>query len=185
MTTDERFEKLERELSAVRRRYRLVTLGMTACLAIMVAGWTLGLTATPADGQARVLDEIRARSFVLVDRDGTVRAILGSTEVDGFHSNSPRLEFFDEGTDHDDEGGNPDMVLDGSRVLFFNRADGGDISLSANSDNGAELRLSDSFGRPRVLLVQPSSPSEGPRLEFLDETGTPRVLSLTDTGLFR
>ncbi len=66
MTTEERLGNLERELTAVKRRNRWMLGGV----ALLILG-CLTIAATSGDKQA-----IRAKSFILEDENGEIRAVL-------------------------------------------------------------------------------------------------------------
>lgn len=102
MTTEERLQNLEQELSRVRRRNRWLSGAVMLCLGISLAFWAFRppaataqdgtnwwekapivelpvatvepASAQPSDG---VLKEVRANKFVLVDDDGKMLAQLG------------------------------------------------------------------------------------------------------------
>jgi hypothetical protein len=80
MTTEERLEKLERELSRVKGRNRWLLAGVGLCLVSVVVvyglGWA-GLTAHASEGAPK---EVRATNFVLEDGEGKMRASLGMDE---------------------------------------------------------------------------------------------------------
>jgi hypothetical protein len=83
MTTEERLERLERELAAAKRRNRRVLCGLTLAGLALVVAVSLGAV-TVGNGQV-----IRAAQFTLIDAEGRGRAALQMTE-DG-----PMLGLFD------------------------------------------------------------------------------------------
>jgi len=76
MTTDERLEKLERELSRARSRFRWLVVGAGLCIisvAVLYADWSRSDT-------AKASKEVRATSFILEAANGKPRASLGMDE---------------------------------------------------------------------------------------------------------
>ncbi len=81
MTTDERLEKLERELSRARTRFRWLVVGAGLCVmsvAVFYAYGQYGTESLPRAAEAS--KEIRANNFVLEDANGKPRASLGMDE---------------------------------------------------------------------------------------------------------
>jgi hypothetical protein len=76
MTSEERLEKLELELSRSRRRFRWLIIGAGLCL-ISAAVMYASRTHSETGGASK---EIRATSFVLEDASGKPRASLGMDE---------------------------------------------------------------------------------------------------------
>jgi hypothetical protein len=157
MTTEERLERLERDLAGERRRNRWLLTGAGLCL---VAGlvWIVGTSKATAQAAKIVQDEIRARKFVLEDENGKTRAGLVAG-IDG-----PALALFDE---------NGKMRI-GMAAFEFGPG------LSLSDENGkmrilvaalkgmATMNLADENGKPRAKL---SVPKEGPDLKLIDENG--------------
>jgi len=82
MTTEERLEKLERELSAAKRRNRwLLTIVGLTIVGVGLA-WTLTKTTPTAQAQGPATNPaktvIRANEFILEDVDGKPRACLSA-----------------------------------------------------------------------------------------------------------
>ena len=79
MSIEERLEKLERELTATKRRNR--GLLVVVVLAVVGLGLTWALRKTPVIAQAQMADAvpkvIRANKFILEDEGGKPRAMLG------------------------------------------------------------------------------------------------------------
>jgi hypothetical protein len=82
MTTEERLENLERELAVVKRRNRRLLFGAAICLG-MIFAWLffsqpglLGIAQAEGPTTAPAQDKVRARSFVVQDENGKVRATL-------------------------------------------------------------------------------------------------------------
>ena len=78
MTTEERLEKVERELAATRRRSRWLLAGVALCLAIGLGASAFGPSAAQAGAAAPAI--IRAQLFELVDAAGEPRAMLALTK---------------------------------------------------------------------------------------------------------
>jgi hypothetical protein len=175
MTTEERLEKLEKELMRGRR----FNLWLLAGLGLVIGAWIVGWAFRPGTAMGQpaeaVAREVRARRFVLEDANGKERALLVVFD-DG-----PRLHFLDEngkfratlrvdkdgsGLDMLDEKGNPRAALDAIK-------------------DGASLFLSDENGKGRrggaLLAVGKVGP--GPGLCLLDEKGNPRAtLDMSKVG---
>jgi hypothetical protein len=82
MTTEERLEKLEHKLTSAKRRNRWLLIGAAMCLG-MIFAWAffaqpgrLGTAQAEGPTTAPAQSEVRARSFVLEDEAGRVRAEL-------------------------------------------------------------------------------------------------------------
>ena len=145
MTTEERLEKVERELAAAKRQVRRLVIGGAvplACVAILLAVW-----ARPT--------EVQARKFVLVDESGQTRALLAVDE-DG-----PRLSLADENgktraelsvvkagpaLNLSDKNGNARAglrVLKDGPVLDMDNGNGKTRALLAVEEGGPAMRLYD------------------------------------------
>jgi len=122
MTTEERLEKLERELGSAKRRNRWLVTAVALTVAGLSLGWTLttAIPAARAKGVAAVPKTVRAREFVLVDERGTMRAMLGM-------------------------GGEPVLILADEKGLT--RA-----MLTVNANGGGSLFLHDKNNRTRIGL---------------------------------
>jgi len=134
MTTEERLEKLERELAETKaqsarakRLNRHFLIGSIVCLGAIFTWAFLAqpsrLATAQAEGTAKdpALKEVRARSFVLEDENGKRRAVLG-VDKDG-----PSLVITD-------ENGKPRVTL-------------------GMSNGGPSLGLSDEKGKIRATLI--------------------------------
>jgi hypothetical protein len=139
--TEPTLESLARRLERVERgirRWRVIGSAALVTLAFLVL---LGAT-----GQ-KVEDEVRAKSFVLVDQQGRQRAVL----------NVVPLPFFDiAGLKLYDQKGRARAALavagDGSSALnLYDQANFTQVNLSADPDGTPHLNL---FGRNRQLLWQ-------------------------------
>jgi len=80
MTTEERLEKLERELNRASRRKCWLLVGMGLCFVIVLIACVFRLTAMTAQAAGAVPKEIRAANFILEDGKGKTRASLGMSE---------------------------------------------------------------------------------------------------------
>jgi hypothetical protein len=81
MTTDERLEKLERELSRARTRFRWLVVGAGLCIISVAVIYAFGQYQTTFTPRAtKASKELHANSFVLEDANGKPRASLGMDE---------------------------------------------------------------------------------------------------------
>ncbi len=83
MTTEERFVKLERELSSAKSRIHWLVVAVIIA-AVVVVVWTCSSTTNTAqaEGVSNIPSVIRARKFILEDNSGNVRAVL-ATDKEG------------------------------------------------------------------------------------------------------
>ena len=92
MTIEERLENMEREMRRVKRRNRWLLGTILLIVGGLIAPWVFETTAIRARSkEVGTVKEIRARSFVLEDEKGDVRAGL-IVDKDG----SPGLRLYDE-----------------------------------------------------------------------------------------
>jgi hypothetical protein len=161
MTTDERLEKLERELSRARTRFRWLVVGAVACLASAVAIYAYGqVTLKPRPGATEASKELRANSFVLEDANGKPRASLGMDEG-GLEL---RLRY---------ENGNIGAALclhDDKMVLSLSDNNGKPRAVLGVTQNVPLLCLYDETEEPRATLAVTA---DGPHLVLRDEKGKP------------
>ena len=169
MTTEERLDKLDRELTETKRglaraqrRNRWLLIGAAACLGITLAWAFFGQAArfatTPAQGTttAPALREVRANAFILVDEKGKTRAVLRMTEKGPVVPAIPFLGLFDEtgrvraGIQTRKFGGG-NVVYDESTLFLCDENGQKQVSLDVNT-GGAGLNLSDENGVTRVNL---------------------------------
>lgn len=188
MTTDERMQKIEGQLSRVRWFHRC----LIAFIVLSLGVWFISKTFTPetAWGGSGV-KEIRANRFTLEDENGKDRATL-SVDEDG---TMLMLR---------DENGKGRTVLsvskDGQGLLLYNEIGKNSAGLVVTKkgpmlmlndgngqlrarlavlEDGAGLRLYDESRKPRVELhVSKEGPEgpEAPRLMLSDENGKDRAL---------
>jgi len=161
MTTDERLEKLERELSRVRARFRLLVIGAGLCLASAAAIQAYSqLTLKPRPAATDISEEIRARNFVLEDANGKPRASLGMDE-DGLEL---RLKYGN---------GNIGAALclhDNKVVLSLSDNNGKPRAVLGLTQKMPVLCLYDEREEPRATLAVLA---DGPHLVLRDEKGSP------------
>jgi hypothetical protein len=191
MTTEERLEKLERELTAAKCcNRRLLTI-----VALTIGGlglvWALTKTTSAAYAQEveAVQKVVRANRFVLVDEKGKECAVL-RVDKDG-----PALGLYDEsveprivlGVNKDgpalglyDENGKPRIglvVLEKESQLSLSNEKGKSCVILGLDKDGPRLALSDENGNPRALL---SVLKYGPSLAMWDKNRKGRALLIAD-----
>jgi hypothetical protein len=165
MDTEERLEKLERELFAEKRRNRWLLVAVGLGVVGVALAWTLANTTATAQAQGPNIAPkvIRANQFILEDENGNPRAVL-KTEKDG-----PRLALFD-------ENGKFRVALtankDTSALALADENGKFRAGLRVDKKDGPELALFDENGKFRVTL---GANKDGPRLALLDENGKPRA----------
>lgn len=163
MTTDERLEKLERELSRARTRFRWLVVGAGLCVmsvAVLYAFGQYQTTITSRATKAGTGKEIRANNFVLVDANSQQRASLGMDE-DGVEL---RLRYGN---------GNIGAALclhDEKMVLSLSDNSGKPRAVLGVTKNMPILCLYDQREEPRASLVVLT---DGPHLMLYDEKGKP------------
>lgn len=143
----QRLERLKREVRWCR------ALGSAA---LTTVGLLVLLGATGAKGA----EEVRARRFLLTDKDGTIRAALGM--VDG----SPRLEIYNQAGKRRIWLGVDANGLPG--LLFKDKDERTRASLDVQPDGSPALSLADKDGKLQAVL---GSPEGTPVFELLDREG--------------
>jgi hypothetical protein len=148
-------------LERAQRWWRL--LGTLALLAVT----GLGLLGAAERKELEAAEEIRARSFVLVNQQGEVLARLGSLPQGG-----PGLGIYDQGRKNR-------LLLaaepDGSSGLrLFGRDGQGSIMLAVGANGAPSLRLLDHNWRVRASLA--TWPDGSPYLELADKDGQARAI---------
>jgi len=158
MTTEERLEKLEQELSAAKRRARWLLAGVAVCLGVGLAAWAFrpqAATAQPAPGN---LNDIRARRIILEDDNGKPRLVLGAKEGAGLaltdENGKPRAMLF--------------MTKDGVRLSLSDENNQERAALAVTKD-GPGLALYDQNGKTRATLAFAIKTGAG--LVLVDESG--------------
>jgi hypothetical protein len=186
MTTEERLEKLEKELTGAKRRSRVMLVATVMAVAVV---FLLG-----AGGEA-VQKVVRAERFELMDSTGKLRAVLGLTE-----SGQPALGLWDQdgkaravlglraGPGLADEPGLWLSDHDGKVRAMLDLCCFGQPALSLldqNGENRVTLALSAvlvKFGEPWLALhdqdgkhraVLDVTKRYGPGLELFDKNGKP------------
>jgi hypothetical protein len=173
MTTEERLQAVEKELTRAKRRIRWLAGVATLCIGLAFAWlalsrahwWGTAQAESPTTAIAStspVQDEVRSRSFVVVDAEGRSRAVLN------IHEDGPELDLYDE------------KGVSRVRVFVSNRGpaiglidENGKSRLSLfASEHGSGLTLYDEGGKGRVALL---SLKDGPALGFTDENGELRL----------
>ena len=177
MTTEERLERLERELGRAKRHNRWLLAGVALCLGIVLIARASGppkAAAQPAGAASKV---VHANGFVLEDRKGKTRAKLVMSK------GRPGLALYDEkgktragmsvskdgpGFFLADEGGKlraaMDLMKGGAPRLFLKDEKGTARAILALFEGESSLHLTDEKGNIRALL------NEG-KLVCCDEKG--------------
>jgi len=182
MTTDERLESLERELTLAKRHNRWVlaiagTVVLTLVLARIFSG---NENSAQAQGKGSEGKVIVANKFILEDERGRKRALLAIdkggvslalSDENGklrvlldVSNNRPGLAVYDENNHPlavmSSDKGNPSLTLHGKRGIVLSVA-----------ENGSGLILLDERNKARVGLG--FLKDRGPFLEMFDEKGKP------------
>lgn len=173
MTTDERLDKVERELARAKRRNRwlLVALGLA------VGAWILAGTLTPrtagAQGGSRtlgdILDEAKAQGGTPAPT--LLERVVGKEAGGGAWVNEVRAKRFVLVDDAGRERAMLDVLADGPRLALFDAAGKPRAWLSVDKD-GPVLGLGDENGKGRVVLAVDE---DGPWLHLRDAAGKARV----------
>ncbi len=170
MTTEERLDKLEEELTAAKRRYRRLLIVIVLTVGAFALAWTFRETAgtVQAQGAGAVPKIISANEFVLKDTDGKARAMLTMLK-DG-----PALCLYDESI-------NPGAVLTvtkgGPALRLFDKKGVARAALAARKE-GPALFLADENGTLRAALV---ASKDGPALSLADANGKNRAMLGADS----
>jgi hypothetical protein len=163
-TTEERLEKLERELAREKRNHRRWRAGMLLVVGIAAIG-IASLPRLPIH-----FGEVRARSFVLIDEKGRTSASLEITK-DG-----PALALFGE---KGDSSAKMDVDSTGARLALQDE-NGISRVLMGMSNHGPVLGLCDDKGKPRICL---GANQDDKGLLLYDEKDTLRArLTVTKAG---
>jgi hypothetical protein len=185
MTTDERLERLERELTLAKRHNRwLLALAGTVVLTLVLARVFSGDSNTAqAQGKGSDGKIIVANRFVLEDERGKKRAVLGTDKGDAslaMSDENGKLRVLLNVSNNEvglavyDEGKNPRAVIsagkDDASLNLCGKKGEGNLSISI-IENGPGLVLLDERGKPRVGLG--FDKEHGPLLKMFDEKGKP------------
>ena len=179
MTTEERLERLERDLRGAKRCIRWLLVGTALAVSGLCIAWVESGAVVEAKGQQGVAQEIRANSFILVDGAGRARAALG------MGNNGAALELYDEaGTRRTelsdklalyDEAGTLRVVLTGGREVswaVYDKTGSVRAALGPVLAQGVALVFSDEAATPRVWMGVTET---GASLELFDKAGTARA----------
>jgi hypothetical protein len=160
MDTEERLEKLERELLAEKRRNRWLLAAVGLGLVGVALAWTLATITSTAQAQGANIGPkvIRATQLILEDETGKPRAWLGVSK-DG-----PMLTLVD-------ENGKPRAMLsvrkDGPALLLDDETGKLRAALGVLK-SGPGLEMLDENGKQRAVL---SVSKDGPKLHLSDANG--------------
>ena len=159
MTTEERLENVERELGRQKRRNRWLLGAILLVVGGLVVPVLFGITASRTRAQATgTAREVRARSFVLEDEYGKVRAGMDVRE------HGPGLGLFD-------ENGEARVFLgvngDGPELVLLDKNGKPRAGMSVLKD-GPKLTLVDKNGKSRVRMDVLKG---DPKLVLFDENG--------------
>jgi len=164
MDTEERLEKLERELCMEKRRNRWLLAAVGLGVMGVAFAWALTTITPTAQAQGANIGPkvIRAHEFILEDENGKPRATLGVDKDEA-------------GLVLRDETGKIRAVLgvstDGPGLILNDETGNTRVGLVVRKD-GPWLSLLDETGRPRAGL---NVNKDGPRLALGDETGKARA----------
>ena len=166
MTTEERLEKLEKELARAERRNRWLLAGAAFVIIVGVGlcGNAFRVNEAMAQPVSGAVKEVRAKNFVLVDQSDRVRAELRMTE------DQPGLALFD-------ERGKARAVLSmlENRPALALVDDQGNTRVVLNvEENQSGLAL---YKERRILRAYLYEGKEGAGLTLYDEQGNSRGLA--------
>lgn len=164
MTTEQRLERLEREVRRAKRWSHGLLVGLGVCLgAAVFGGWVWEPTMIAAQSSASVANEVHAKKFVLEDSKGEMRGMLGLV------AGNPTLLMLDEKAE-------PRIGMyvkrDGPKMDLG--ADGGGVRLSLSVRNKGEPTLTMLDGRA-LVRARLNLGKQGPRLDLYDEMGEQRL----------
>lgn len=158
MTTEQRLEKLERELSRATRCNSWLLAALAVFLGVWVIGESFGPETARAQPTATAFKEVRANRIVVVDKEGKGRIVLGLMSKFG-----PTLGVLD-------EKGRTRVLLGTKKTgptLCMYDEKGRQRAILGGAGNGAVLSLFDK-GKPRAGLM---GGEEGMGLTLFDEAG--------------
>ena len=162
MTTEQRLEKLERELSRATRCNSWLLAALAVFLGVWVIGESFGPETARAQPAAAAFKEIRANRIVVEDKKGKVRVDL-SVDKDG-----PALTLSD---DKGNTGVWLNLGKNGPALRLNDDKVNTGVWLNLDKD-GPALRLTDDKGNSRVSL---NVRKDGTSLALYDEKGQPRA----------
>jgi len=179
MSTDERMEKMERQLA----RMRWLNRCLIAYIVLSLGVWFIERTFTAETAwMGSGIKEIRANVFILEDENGEPRAMLCMDK------NGPGLDLCDEngtirailsmrGLSLYDENDKPRAGLDGSGLSLWDK--NGDVILSLDKD-GPRLVLRDENGKSGAVLAMLK---DGPGLSLEGGNGKPCAMLSVDKDM--
>ena len=157
MTIEHRLEALERELAATKRRHHrlfIVVLCVIILLAVAGAPGGDGSSAVMAQDEPVAAQVVRARRFVVIDEDGTERAVIAANGKRSW------LELFDDrGTKRATLTVDTEVPELSPALRLYNELGKDQVSLVAGNSSGG-LWVDDTRGQLRAeLCVEDSGPS--------------------------
>jgi len=162
MTTDERMEKMEKELARVRWSNRCLIGCIVLSLGVCFIWRTFGPETAWAQSGAK---EIRANKFVLEDPNGKPCATLGYIE-----NNGPALLLLDK---NDVVRASLGLTPDGPGLELMDENHNTRVGLRTHAGGGPGLMLSDEDDRPRAILNILGR--QGSQLVLIDQNKRPRA----------
>ena len=156
MTIEDRLEMVEMELKVVKRKKNISWI-------VAVAFFFVAIIMNPQNtaSQGDVLDEIRARRIVLVDKSGLERAVLSLDEDKGMVGLVMR-----------DKHGGASAVLGTSGLKLSDKSGKARAAFTFDADNGVPgLVLFSQSGKARALLLVDK---DGPAFSLRDDKGNQR-----------
>ena len=162
MTTEERLEKLEKELARAKRRNRWLLRGAGLCLGLGLLAWAFGAEVALAQPAGAAPKRVSANMFVVVDENGKRRAKLSVSK------GGPSLILFDENGK-----GRAALTVVKDRPGLILRDPNGKIRATlVVLKTGPRLGLLDENGEfcARLAVLE-----DGPALDLLDENGQSRA----------
>ena len=184
MNTDERLENLERELARAKGHIRWLLAAVCVALGVWFVAGTFGParagSTAGAPPIAPLVNEVRAKQFILVDDGNNTRAVLYATKGGPVlflkdETGKPRAALDMYGLLLSDENGKPRAMMgvfeDRSRLDLYDENGKTRAGLTATKD-GPALGLNDENGKTRAGLTVTK---DGPALGLYDENGNSRA----------
>ncbi len=187
MTTDDRFERLERELALAKRhnRWLLAIVGMAVLMLVLPKMFSGNENAAQAQGKGSEGREIVANKFVLKDKNDRQRGLFAIDEDNvllSLRDNNGKLRVLLDISDNRpglsmfDDNGNPSIVVSvderGSNLsLSGTRGKGskGGIVIAVNENSPGMILFEDEINKHQVWLA--IEKDRGPVLKMYDEKG--------------